>query len=111
MERPVRTAVGDVPTAPLVLLDAMRIGGVTGWLGAMGQAEAASLPVSSHIFVEAGAHLLAVTPTAHWLELLQTAGPVLQLPVEAVDGMVLPRGPGLGMTWDEAAVERYSVDA
>jgi hypothetical protein len=31
------------------MLDVMKIGGVTGWLSAMGQAEAASLPISSHI--------------------------------------------------------------
>jgi mandelate racemase len=56
------------------MLDVMKIGGVTGWLSAIGQAEAASLPVSSHIFVEASAHLLPVTPTAHWLEYLDLAG-------------------------------------
>ena len=57
------------------MLDVMKIGGVTGWLSAMGQAEAASLPVSSHIFVEASAHLLPVTPTAHWLEYLVSPAP------------------------------------
>jgi mandelate racemase len=38
------------------MIDVMKIGGVTGWLSAMGQAEAASMPVSSHVFVEASAH-------------------------------------------------------
>ena len=40
------------------MIDVMKIGGVTGWLRAIGQAEAASLPMSSHVFVEASAHLL-----------------------------------------------------
>ena len=45
----------------------MKIGGVTGWLRAAGQAEGASLPVSSHLFIEASAHVLAVTPwDASW---------------------------------------------
>ena len=44
--------------------DLMKIGGVTGWLKAMGLAEAASLPLSSHILPEASAHVLAVSPTA-----------------------------------------------
>ncbi|MGI9382662.1 MAG: enolase C-terminal domain-like protein [Methyloligellaceae bacterium] len=91
------------------MLDIMKIGGVTGWLRAMGQAEAASLPVSSHAFVEASAHLLAVTPTVHWLEFLDKARPVLQLPAEVVDGAVRPRGPGLGMDWDEEAVARFAI--
>jgi mandelate racemase len=91
----------------LAMLDVMKIGGITGWLSAMGQAEAAALPVSSHIFVEASAHLLAVTPTAHWLEFLDTAAAILREPNVVVDGMVTPRGPGLGIEWDEGAIARY----
>ena len=89
--------------------DLMKIGGVTGWLRAAGQAEAASLPVSSHLFIEASAHVLAVTPTCHWLEYLDVAGAVLQDRVEPVGGAVTPRGPGLGLEWDEAAVARYAI--
>ena len=59
------------------MIDAIKIGGVTGWLSAIGQAEAASLPISSHVSVEASAHLLAVTPTVHWLEYLDWPAPSL----------------------------------
>jgi mandelate racemase len=90
----------------LAMFDIMKIGGVTGWLRASGQAEAASLPVSSHILVEASAHLLAVTPTAHWLEFLDLAGRVLSEQTTIIDGAVAPRGPGLGLEWDERQVER-----
>ncbi len=86
------------------MLDIMKIGGVTGWLRAMGQAEAASLPVSSHLFDEASAHVQAVTPTAHWLEHLDIASAILQEPARVVDGTITPRGPGLGIAWDETAV-------
>lgn len=91
------------------MLDIMKIGGVTGWLRAAGQAEAASLPVSSHIFVEASAHVLAVTPTAHWIEHLDLAGAILAEPCEVVDGTIAARGPGLGIAWDEAAVARHAA--
>jgi mandelate racemase len=87
--------------------DLMKIGGIGGWLRAMGQAEAASIPVSSHLFVEASAHVLAVTPTAHWLEYLDIAGAVLTEPVPVENGCVVPRGPGLGIEWNEDAVERF----
>jgi mandelate racemase len=60
--------------------------GVSGWMRAMGQADAASLPVSSHIIIEASAHVLAVTPTVHWLEHLDLAGTILAEPYQAVDG-------------------------
>ena len=87
--------------------DLMKIGGVTGWLRAMGQAEAAALPVSSHLFIEASAHVLPVTPLAHYLEYLDLAGAILVEPAVFADGQVTARGPGLGLDWDEAAVERY----
>jgi len=92
----------------LAMPDLMKIGGVTGWLRAMGLAEAASLPLSSHIFVEASAHVLAVSPTAHYLEYMDLAGAVLTEPLRPVDGTVTARGPGLGMDWDEDAVRRYA---
>lgn len=87
--------------------DLMKIGGVTGWLGATGQAAAAAVPVSSHLFVEASAHVLPVTPLAHYLEYLDLAGAVLADPPRPVNGRVAARGPGLGLDWNEAAVARY----
>lgn len=90
----------------LAMLDIMKIGGVTGWLRAIGQAEAASLPVSSHIFVEASAHVLAVTPTAHWLEHLDVASAILIEPYRAENGTVTAKGPGFGLEWDEKAIAR-----
>ena len=92
----------------LAMIDIMKIGGVTGWLRAMGQAEAASLPVSSHLFAEASAHVLPVTPTAHWLEYLDIASGVLQDPSQPIDGFLTAKGPGLGIIWDEAAIERLA---
>jgi mandelate racemase len=83
------------------------MGGVTGWVRAIGQAEAAAVPVSSHLFIEASAHVLPVTPLAHYLEYLDLAGAVLVEPLLPVDGRVTARGPGLGMDWDETAVARY----
>jgi mandelate racemase len=89
--------------------DLARIGGVSGWLRAAAQAEGASLPVSSHLFAEASAHVLAVTPTAHLLEYVDLAGAVLLERVAPAEGFVTPRGPGLGMAWDEAAVARCAA--
>jgi mandelate racemase len=102
MQRAIAAGASD-----LAMLDLMKIGGVTGWLRAIGQAEAASLPVSSHIFIEASAHVLQVTPTAHWVEFLDAAAAILAEPNAVIDGSVAPRGPGLGIAWNEKAVERY----
>ncbi len=89
--------------------DLMKIGGISGWMRAAGLAEAASIPMSSHTIVEPSAHVLPVTPTAHWLEFLDLAGDILVERMEVVDGAVTPRGPGLGIVWDEEAVKRYAA--
>jgi mandelate racemase len=89
--------------------DLMKIGGITGWLSAAGLAEAAGLPVSSHIFAETSAHVMAVTPTAHLVEWLDLAGSLLTEPMQVVHGQITPRGPGLGLDWDEKAVARFAA--
>jgi mandelate racemase len=93
----------------LAMLDVMKIGGVTGWMRAAALAEAASLPVSSHTFIEPSAHLLAATPTAHWLEHLDIARQILAEPCTVEHGTVTAKGPGLGLSWDERAVRQYAV--
>jgi mandelate racemase len=98
-----------VGASDFIMPDLMKCGGVTGWLRIAGQAEAASIPMSSHLFAETSAHMLAVTPTAHWLEVLDLARAVLAEPIKIVDGAVTARGPGLGLSWDETAVTKYLV--
>jgi mandelate racemase len=34
---------------------------------------------------------------------------VLAEPVKIIDGTVTARGPGLGLSWDEAAVRKYCL--
>ncbi|WP_051325059.1 enolase C-terminal domain-like protein [Candidatus Solirubrobacter pratensis] len=86
----------------LVMPDVARVGGVTGFL----RVAAHGLPTSTHLYPEVSAHLLAAIPNGHYLEHLDKAGPILQEPVVAKDGTVMPGGP---IEWDEAAVTRFSV--
>ena len=90
--------------ADCLTFDAMKIGGVTGWLAAARLAADADRPVSSHTFAEFSAHLLAVTPTAGWLEYLDHAGSILAEPLRVSDGFAYPStGPGAGLEWDLSA--------
>lgn len=105
MAKMIASGAGD-----LVMPDAVKIWGVTGWLKAMALADAASLPMSSHLFPEVSQHLLAVTPTCHWLEYVDWAAPILQEPVRVTGGQVaISDRPGHGMAWDEAAVKKFLV--
>ena len=75
------------------MIDIMKIGGVTGWISAAGHAEAASLPLSCHTFIDASAHTMASSPT-----------------LVPNKGKVVPRGPGLGLEWDEKAAYEYAFE-
>ena len=93
-----------------VMPDAERIGGVTGWMRAAALAQGAGTEMSSHLFPEVSCHLLAATPTCHWLEYVDWANPVLKEPVALKDGhVIIPEVPGNGLAWDEPAVERHKV--
>ncbi len=88
--------------------DFARIGGVSGWRDAAAIAEAARMPMSSHLYPEFSAHLLAVTRTCHWLEYVDWAAPIMKEPIVIRDGhAVVPNRPGAGLEWNDDAVARY----
>ncbi|HZP70154.1 MAG TPA: enolase C-terminal domain-like protein [Pseudolabrys sp.] len=96
--------------ADFVMPDLERIGGVTGWIEAARIAHAHDLKMSSHLFPEVSAHLLAATPTAHFLEYVDWASVLLEEPLAVSDGYVqAPARPGNGMVWNKKAVERYRM--
>jgi mandelate racemase len=96
--------------ADYVMPDLERIGGVTGWRLAADIAAAHRLKMSSHLFPEVSAHLLAATPTGHFLEYVDWANVLLQEPLIIKDGhAIIANRPGNGMVWDRDAVERYRV--
>jgi mandelate racemase len=93
-----------------VMVDLMKIGSISGWLRAAALAEPGGVRLSSHLFPEVSVHLMAVTPSAHWLEWLDLASPILQEPLRIEDGYAAPHDtPGSGITWNEEAVTRYLV--
>ena len=99
-----------VGASDLLMPDLQQIGGVSGWLEAAALTHTAGIPMSNHLFVEASAHLLAVTPTGQWLEYLDLAGPVIEEPAVVRDGHLVASGrAGLGLAWDPDAVKRYRV--
>jgi mandelate racemase len=102
------SAALDATACDLVMPDAGRIGGVTGWLQAAGVAAAREVEMSSHLLPEASAHLLAATPTAHWLEYVDWANAILAAPLAIADGFATASAqPGTGIAWNADAVARY----
>ena len=100
----------DARACDLVMPDVARIGGVSGWLQAAGIAAARGTPMSSHLMPELSGHLLAVTPTCHWLEYVDWADVLVQEPLRIEDGRaVVSDRPGAGMVWDESAVTHHQL--
>ncbi len=96
----------------LVMPDAGRIGGVTGWQQAAGVAAAYDVEMSSHLMPELSAHLLAATPTAHWLEYVDWADTILAEPLALRDGAITASAkPGTGIAWNDDAVAHYRLES
>ncbi len=100
----------DAGACHLFMPDAMKIGGVSGWLRAAALAETRGVPLSSHLFPEVSVHLMAASPSRHWLEVVDWAGPILRRTVRVEGGHARPiEAPGIGLDWDEDAVARHAV--
>ena len=62
------------------------------------------------VYPEVSAHLLAVTPTAHWLEYVDWADAIVEEPLRIIDGnAVASARPGNGLAWNADAVKRYRM--
>lgn len=97
-------------TPDYVMPDLERIGGVTGWRQVVEMAAISRKPMSSHLFPEVSAHLLAATPTRHFLEYVDWANVLVEEPLAIVAGeAIVPQRPGNGMVWNKQAVERYRI--
>jgi mandelate racemase len=90
-----------------IMLDVMKIGGVTGWLRAASLAEIQGVPISNHLWPEISAQLLCVTPAAHWLEYADWWNIILSEPLRIENGTTIPQDiVGAGVEWNEEEVGR-----
>jgi mandelate racemase len=95
----------DAHASDYLMPDVMKIGGVTGWQRAAAIAATRGLRVSNHLWPEISAQLLAVTPTAHWLEYADWWNDIIREPLALRDGMTDASGAsGSGVDWNEAAI-------
>jgi mandelate racemase len=93
-----------------VMLDVMKIGGVTGWLRAAALAEVHSVAVSNHLWPEISAQLMCATTMAHYLEYADWWNPILAEPLRVEHGMaIIETTAGTGVSWNETAVTRFAT--
>jgi mandelate racemase len=100
----------DAKASDYMMVDVMKIGGVTAWMRAAALTAAKGIPVSSHLWSEISAQLLCCTPTAHWLEYCDWWNPVLEEPLRIENGMALVEDVvGTGVKWNEEALTRLAM--
>ncbi|OGA24105.1 MAG: hypothetical protein A3I02_06415 [Betaproteobacteria bacterium RIFCSPLOWO2_02_FULL_67_26] len=100
----------EARSVDIVMIDLMRAGGITQWLKIAGMAEAFNLPVVSHLVPEIHVHLIAAIPNGLTVEYMPWTFKIFEeVPVPVNGELEVPRKPGLGLKFDEAALKRYAV--
>jgi len=94
----------------IVMIDLLRVGGITQWMKVAGMAEAFNLPVVSHLVPEIHVHLVAAIPNGLTVEYMPwTLNLYEQTPPIEGGQLVVPKKPGLGLAFDQAAMKRFQI--
>jgi L-alanine-DL-glutamate epimerase-like enolase superfamily enzyme len=94
----------------IVMIDLLRVGGITQWMKVAGMAEAFNLPVVSHLIPEIHVHLVAAIPNGLTVEYMPwTLRLYEETPALERGQLVVPTKPGLGLTFDATALKRYQI--
>ena len=95
----------------IVMVDLLRVGGLTGFMKVAHMAEIFDLPVVSHLATEVLAHAIAATPNGLYVEHMPWTFGMFEEEPAVEDGMiVLPQTPGLGIAFDEDSLKHHAVE-
>jgi L-talarate/galactarate dehydratase len=94
----------------IAMIDLLRVGGITQWMKVAGMAEAFNVPVVSHLVPEIHVHLVAAIPNGLTVEYMPWSLRLFEeTPALERGELVVPKKPGLGLTFDPAAIKRFQV--
>jgi len=94
----------------IVMIDLLRVGGVTQWMKVAGMAEAFNKPVASHLLPEIHVHLIAAVPNGLVVEYMPWTWRLFDNPPMPANGeMTVPTAPGLGLKFATDLFEKYGV--
>ena len=85
----------------IVMIDLVRVGGITQWMKVAGMAEAFNRPVVSHLIPEVHVHLIAAIPNGHIVEYMPWTRDACSTdpPLPVKGEMSVPSAPGLGLAF------------
>jgi L-alanine-DL-glutamate epimerase-like enolase superfamily enzyme len=100
----------DAHSVDIVMIDLVRVGGVSQFMKVAGMAEAFNLPVVSHVMPEMLVHVIAACPNGLTVEYMPWMLALYEETPKIDKGeLVLPDKPGLGLKFDEKAVARFKA--
>ena len=94
----------------IVMIDLMRVGGITQFQKVAGMAEAFNMPVVSHLVPEVQVHNIAAIPNGLTVEYMPWSLRLFEETPAIVDGeIVVPDKPGLGLAFSQDSIRHYQV--
>ena len=95
----------------IVMIDLLRVGGVTQWMKVAGMAQAFNRPVVSHLIPEIHVHLVSAIPNGLTVEYMPwTYRLWSEFPSVNADGTLsVPDKPGFGLEFNQETLAKYSV--
>src|SRR5215471_7474752 len=100
----------EARSVDIVMIDLVRVGGITQWMKVAGMAEAFNLPVVSHLIPEVHVHLIGAIPNGLTVEYMPWLRHLFEEVPQPQNGeLAMPAAPGLGLNFDRAAIARYKV--
>lgn len=97
----------EARSVDIVMIDLLRVGGITQWLKVAGMAEAFNLPVVSHLIPEIHVHLIGAIPNGLTVEYMPWLSRLFEeVPQPQAGELALPERPGLGLAFDRAVLKR-----
>ena len=99
----------EAHAADIIMIDLIRVGGISNWIKVAAMAEAFNLPVVSHLLPEIHVHLVSSVPNGLTVEYMPWSFRLWQeVPVPVKGELVVPTKPGLGLEFSRE-LERYVV--
>ncbi|MBV9862647.1 MAG: mandelate racemase/muconate lactonizing enzyme family protein [Alphaproteobacteria bacterium] len=98
----------EARSVDIVMIDLVRVGGITQWMKVAGMAEAFNLPVVSHLIPEVHVHLIGAIPNGLTVEYMPWLMRLFkEVPLPQNGELAMPTAPGLGLEFDQATLDRY----
>ncbi|HLF04096.1 MAG TPA: mandelate racemase/muconate lactonizing enzyme family protein [Dehalococcoidia bacterium] len=94
----------------IVMIDLLRVGGITQFRKVAGMAEAFNLPVVSHLVPEIQVHTICAIPNGLTVEYMPWSLRLFEETPVIQDGQILvPQKPGLGLSFSQDTIRQYQV--